>query len=99
MKRFCYIGFISFAFALSLQAQNTDQRTPRMSRGGDRARQQQTENNIGLPELTVRAQNMNEQLTQNVGNARWMRIIYREIDLTKERTDLFIIRCRNLMVR
>jgi gliding motility associated protien GldN len=27
---------------------------------------------------------MNERLTQEIGSARWMRIIYRELDLTKE---------------
>lgn len=37
-----------------------------------------------MPELTVRAQDMNERMTQNIGNARWMRVIYRQIDLTKE---------------
>jgi hypothetical protein len=42
------------------------------------------EKESSLPQLTVRAQDMNERLTQEIGNARWMRIIYREIDLTKE---------------
>ena len=37
-----------------------------------------------MPELTVRAQDMNERMTQHIGNARWMRVIYRQIDLTKE---------------
>jgi gliding motility associated protien GldN len=82
MKRFIYTGFILLFLGALAGAQNT----PRMSRGGDRQnRNAQTENNRGLPELSVRAQIMNEQLTQNVENARWMRIIYREIDLTKER--------------
>ncbi len=38
-----------------------------------------------MPELTVRAQDMNERMTQEVGNARWMRVIYRQIDLMKEK--------------
>ncbi|MDR1381303.1 MAG: gliding motility protein GldN [Tannerella sp.] len=87
MKRFLYTGFILLALGAAVSAQNPEQRTPRISRGGDRQNRggQQTEVNNGLPELTVRAQIMNEQLTQHVGNARWMRVIYREIDLTKER--------------
>jgi gliding motility associated protien GldN len=67
--------------AASLEAQN-NQPAPRVSRGGDRARQQQENPESGL---SVRAQIMNEQLTQNTDNARWMRTIYREIDLTKEK--------------
>jgi gliding motility associated protien GldN len=86
MKRFLYTAFILLILSAAVGAQNPEQRTPRISRGGDRQnRGRQTENNRGLPELTVRAQIMNEQLTQNIGNARWMRIIYREIDLTKEK--------------
>jgi gliding motility associated protien GldN len=65
-----------------MEAQNNQ---PRVSRGSERTRQQQQQNNTGLPELSVRAQIMNEQLTQNTDNARWMRIIYRQIDLTKEK--------------
>jgi gliding motility associated protien GldN len=86
MKRFLYTGFILLVLSAAVGAQNPEQRTPRISRGGDRQnRGGRTENNKGLPELTVRAQIMNEQLTQNIGNARWMRIIYREMDLTKEK--------------
>ncbi|MDR2916819.1 MAG: gliding motility protein GldN [Tannerella sp.] len=84
MKRFYYISSIFLALTLLAQAQNPGQTAPRMSRGGDRSRQQ-AENNSGLPELTVRAQIMNEQLTQEIGNARWMRVIMRELDLTKEK--------------
>lgn len=87
MKRFYYICSIFLVLTVFVQAQNPDQRAPRMSRGGDRQSrgEQQVENNNGLPELTVRAQIMNEQLTREIGNARWMRVIYRELDLTKEK--------------
>ncbi|MDR0699804.1 MAG: gliding motility protein GldN [Tannerella sp.] len=86
MKRFLYTSFILLVFSAAVGAQNPEQRTPRISRGGDRQnRGRQTENNRGLPELTVRAQIMNEQLAQDIGNARWMRVIYREIDLVKEK--------------
>ncbi|MDD2435951.1 MAG: gliding motility protein GldN [Massilibacteroides sp.] len=83
MKRlFCIITLINVLFALNtVQAQETQQerRTPRFERG-----ERTEEKESSLPELTVRAQDMNERLTQEIGNARWMRVIYREIDLTKE---------------
>ena len=85
MRRFYYIGIIILTLNIFAQAQNTDQNAPRMSRGGDRNRAQNENTQQGLPELTVRAQNMNEQLTQEVGNARWMRVLTREVDLTKEK--------------
>lgn len=61
------------------QQQQNKRRSPQASRG-ERAEQKET----GLPELTVRAQDLNERLTQEVGNARWMRVIYRQVDLLKE---------------
>jgi gliding motility associated protien GldN len=87
MRRFLSTAFLLLALGMSAGAQNPDQRNPRMSRGGgDRqSRNTQAESPNGLPELTVRAQIMNEQLTREVGNARWMRIIYRELDLTQEK--------------
>ena len=81
MKRY-YISSILIALTIFMQAQNT---APRTSRGGDRNVQQAAQTNTGLPELTVRAQQMNEQLTQEIGNARWVRNILRELDLTKEK--------------
>ncbi len=82
MKRLSYILAILSAFLLTntLQAQETERRSPQLTRGEDR-RNAGKENNSGLPDLTVRAQNRNEQLTQEVGRARWMRVIYREVDL------------------
>lgn len=84
MKRLYYILAILSALFItdSLHAQeNTPQRrSPEASRGG----RAQENNNNGLPDLTVRAQDMNERMTQEIGNARWMRVMYREIDLTKE---------------
>ena len=67
-----------------VQTQSSTQqqaRTPQATRG---SRNQQEAANTGLPDLTIRAQDMNERMTQQIGNARWMRVIYREIDLTKE---------------
>ena len=59
--------------------QQTRRRSPQASRG---ERNEQKE--VGLPDLTVRAQDLNERLTQELGNARWSRIIYRQVDLMKE---------------
>jgi gliding motility associated protien GldN len=38
----------------------------------------------GRPALSVRAKELNERMTQEIGNAGWIRTIYREIDLSKE---------------
>jgi gliding motility associated protien GldN len=83
MKRFYYITSIFLVLTLFAQAQQ-NQTGPRTRTDRNR---QQTENasRSGLPELSVRAKNMNEQLTRDVGNARWMRTIYRELDLTNDK--------------
>jgi gliding motility associated protien GldN len=85
MKRFYYISFILIALTIFVQAQNPNQNAPRVSRGADANRQQQNQKNTGLPELSIRAQAMNEQMMQTIGNARWMRIMIRELDLEKEK--------------
>ena len=87
MRRFYYIGIIILTLNIFAQAQNTNQNAPRMSRGGDRNRSQQqaVNNKKDMSDLSVRAQNMNELLTQDIGNARWMRVITRELDLTNEK--------------
>ena len=90
MKRLYYIATLAIALfaSLPIQAQeeagNTQQqqqrrRGPEASRG---AREEEMKEN-GMPELTVRAQDMNERMTQHIGNARWMRVIYRQIDLAQ----------------
>lgn len=60
--------------------QQRERRTPVARTGSQEA--QKKEN--GLPELTVRAQDMNDRMTQEIGNARWIRVIYREVDMNKE---------------
>lgn len=89
MKRFYNISSIFLALTmlatLCVEAQNN---APRVSRGTDRAvRQQQggAGGDADRKELSVRAQILNEQLTQDVGKARWMRTVIRELDLTKEK--------------
>lgn len=88
MKRFYYILAIVSALFVSgsLYAQEEggstqqqEKRTPRASRG-----EREVKKDNSLPELTVRAQDMNERMTQEVGNAPWMRVIYREVDLLNE---------------
>lgn len=65
----------------TLYAQETPpRRTPQATRGGRPDAQQ----NTGLPDLTVRAQDLNERNTQEIGNARWMRVLYKDVDLMKE---------------
>ena len=73
--------YISILIALTIMAQAQTTR-PTVTRGSDRATQQ---GDNSTTELTVRAQIMNEQLTQEVGNARWIRNIIRELDLSKEK--------------
>ena len=58
-------------------------RSPQMGRSSERNRQNDSDGD--LPELTVRAQHLNDQLTQEVGNARWMRIIYRELNMLEDK--------------
>lgn len=59
--------------------QENRRRSPQASRG-----ERNEKKESGLPDLTVRAQDLNERLTQEIGNARWMRVIYRQLDLMKE---------------
>ncbi len=91
MKRLYYIATLLCLLAVpatSFAQENTggntlqQRRSPEASRG---ARDQEKKEKDGMPELTVRAQDMNDRQTQEIGNARWMRVIYREIDLTKEK--------------
>jgi len=87
MKRLYYILTLIIALSsvqsLYAQEENNQQqqrRTPQASRGA----RAETQQNTGLPDLTVRAQDLNERNIQNIGNAPWMRILYREIDLQKD---------------
>lgn len=71
--------------ATTLYAQENEQNRPQQQRGPEASRgARQQEKTSGVPDLTVRAQDLNQRMTQELGNARWMRIIYREIDLQKE---------------
>lgn len=77
------IAVVFSAQSLYAQEGNNQQqqrRAPQASRG---ARQQETQDK-GIPGLTVRAQDLNERGIQNTDNAPWVRVIYREVDLTKD---------------
>jgi len=85
MKRISFLLIIvsSLTAMQVLQAQ-TDRRTPQVTRGTEQSRQTNNQRS-GLSELTVRAQNMNELLNRDIGNARWLRIIYRKLDMLQEK--------------
>lgn len=74
---FCGLSFSQFVFG---------QDTPSGSSVRDRIanRQNQGQQRSGLPPLSVRAENMNKDQTQEIGDAPWVREIYRELDLTKD---------------
>lgn len=85
MKRFCILTLVGLlALSGSLYAQNTNEQPERRSPRAATGERETVKKETGLPELTVRAQDMNERMTQEIGSARWMRTIYREIDMTKE---------------
>ena len=86
MKRICLLLILvsSLITTQALLAQ-TDRRTPQVTRGSEQQSRQTTTLRSGLSDLTVRAQTMNELMTQDIGNARWLRIIYRELDMLKEK--------------
>lgn len=86
MKRFFYICAFFMTLTILAQAQQNNTGVVRASSGGNRTiQQQQAPNSTGSTELSVRAQAMNEKLTQDISNAKWIRNILREIDLTKEK--------------
>lgn len=89
MKRFYYIVSLAAALLAVLpawaQEENPNAQNRRRTPVASRGERVKEEDKSGLPELTVRAQDLNERMTQDVSNARWMRVIYRQIDLTKEK--------------
>ncbi|MDR2469531.1 MAG: gliding motility protein GldN [Tannerella sp.] len=85
MKRFYYLLLAGATFLSGTTQAQEERRAPRVTRGTEQRNRQAQENNSGLSELTVRAQNMNRLLTQDIGNARWMRVIYRQLDMLNEK--------------
>ena len=106
MKHLYYIAALAATFLTAMplhaqeeveneatQQQQTRRRSPQASRG-----ERNDKKDTGLPELTVRAQDMNERLTQEIGNARWMRIIYRQ-DGYEEFDEAHLINFKDLLDR
>jgi len=84
MKRLIILT-LAICATLSAEAQNT---APRVSRGAERTAPNQpgnANNDAANKPLSVRAQILNEQMTQEVGRARWTRTMIRELDLTREK--------------
>ncbi|NDW08397.1 gliding motility protein GldN [Dysgonomonas sp. 520] len=71
------ITFCGFAFTASLSSQESVR--DRINR---RQAQQQDKS---IPQLTVRAENMNADQKQEIGDAPWLREIYRYVDMNKEK--------------
>ncbi len=71
------IAFVACTLSSSLFAQET------VRDRINKKNAQQTDNS--LPQLSVRAANMNQSMTQDISNVRWMREIYRLVDLNKEK--------------
>ncbi|MDR1810873.1 MAG: gliding motility protein GldN [Prevotella sp.] len=76
-------GFL-LAQPLCAQQEETAQSGSIRDRIAKRENQQQQKQE-SLPQLSVRAENMNKQQTQWVGNAPWVREIYRFLDLNDEK--------------
>ncbi|MDR3127276.1 MAG: gliding motility protein GldN [Tannerellaceae bacterium] len=78
MNRFCFFLFVG-SLHIGLSAAQTSpvssRRTPQVGR---------TPVSNERPLLSVRAKELNERMTQEIGNAGWIRTIYREIDLSKD---------------
>ncbi|MDR0536618.1 MAG: gliding motility protein GldN [Tannerellaceae bacterium] len=68
------------SISATAQEQSEQQRRSPEVRTGARS----TKKDANSSELSVRAQDMNQRLTQEIGNARWTRIIYRMINLADE---------------
>lgn len=78
MKSFYYIAVL---FVVCVLAQDSLAQTPPPTRT---RRTADSNNNTGLPELSVRAKARNTDQGVDINNVVWLRVLYREIDLTKE---------------
>ena len=86
MKRFYYIVALALGLFVTLPAgaQQENEQARRRGPESSRGERTDTDQHATLQDLTVRAQDMNERMTQNPDNAPWMRVIYRRIDLLDE---------------
>ncbi len=83
MRRFYFILFTLFTLLTfsAVEAQQAERRTPRLIRGEDLRK---AEKESAVDDLSVREQKWNKQLEKDMGRVRWMRVIYRELDLNKD---------------
>jgi gliding motility associated protien GldN len=88
INQYIAAAVLSFGMVVPMMAQNNKAATTQQQRRSPVASRattsDQQKNAQGNSSLTVRAENFNEGLTQQIGNARWMRVIYRQLDLTAE---------------
>lgn len=88
MKSFHYIVSLALAFwaimPMTAQNNNENQENRRRSPVASRGERPNVEAESNLPKLTVRAQDLNERMDQDISKARWMRVIYRQINLMEE---------------
>ncbi len=89
LTKFTYCLYLSFITLLLMsplvihaQEENEGSLRDRIARRQQEARAN-VEQNSSLPQLSVRAQMRNQNNTQSLENATWMREIYRLIDVTK----------------
>ncbi|MDR0994755.1 MAG: gliding motility protein GldN [Tannerella sp.] len=86
MKGILYIGLLAGLASLALpagaQSNQTKRRSPVMTMGEQHPT---TQNGANANGLSVRAQELNARMTQTIpANTRWMRVLYRRLDLKKE---------------
>lgn len=84
MKKIIYTAILSFMFTGATIAQDQQPSLrERIAKKQAAAQQATSESKKNLPQLSVRAQIRNENNTQDLSKATWVREIYRELDLTK----------------
>lgn len=85
MKKLFLIAIIGFCYlSLSSQIKAQEQQGTLRERLAQKQEEKKNQSKSKQP-LTLRAQIMNQSQTQDIGNAPWIREIYRFIDLEKEK--------------
>lgn len=76
----CLIAFAMPTFGQNQEGSLRD----RLAKRQQQQEQQQAKSDaVNVPKLSVRAEMMNQEQTQDLSNATWIREVYRELDLTK----------------
>lgn len=83
-KLLTIITVACLGFAVTLQAQDQSSLRDRLAKKQQQEQGQATDNNgPKVPNLSVRAEMMNQNQTQDFANTTWVREVYRFLDLTK----------------